>query len=346
MVKEAYRRFFLNKVWLYLVLVVLVSIFLYTYVSSLGVSGETVNLLVFVILLLGGLPALLGLLNMFGAFFKILAFTRELKRFPEFIRERLEYDFQAGDQIGDLYFTNSHLLVFQVRGGRGQGMACIPYREIQEVRVAPRYANGVFLEILLENGYSHYVYFPSGVKPGTVPAIGEKISGLLSRMESLERVPQEVRKAEKREAQREERKKLSSMGGIFMILDFGAIMGFCGAVMYAEQCRERLYLAESAGYFLEMSQRGRLLFFPNLLFYIAMIGGPLLLLVSLLAFLRRWGGEKDAWSLEWKTRWKLVAFTVLVVLFLLFMGSMYASDVEAWRSLKEGFFLLFGGMAS
>ena len=43
MVKEAYRRFFLNKVWLYLVMVALVSIFLYTYVSSLGVSGETMN---------------------------------------------------------------------------------------------------------------------------------------------------------------------------------------------------------------------------------------------------------------------------------------------------------------
>ena len=88
---------------------------------------------------------------------------------------------------------------------------------------------------------------------------------------------------------------------------------------------------------------GGLLFWPNLLFYLVLYGGSLFLLVSLFLFMRRRIGKKEGETVEWISRWRAAAFTVIAVLFMLLIGTVYSSDVGSWARLTEGFYLMISG---
>ena len=93
---------------------------------------------------------------------------------------------------------------------------------------------------------------------------------------------------------------------------------------------------------LSARQAGALLFWPSLLFYLSMYGGSLLLLAGILHFMKGRVHRKPDETIAWKNRWQIAVFTVMVVLFVLFMGLMYSSDVGTWGRMMEGMELMRG----
>lgn len=82
----------------------------------------------------------------------------------------------------------------------------------------------------------------------------------------------------------------------------------------------------------------------GLVFYLVMYGGSLLLVIGIILFMRKRIYKKADETIEWKCRWQVAGFTVLAVLFILFMGLMYSTDVGTWERLTEGYQLLRGVM--
>ena len=199
MLKAVYRKIFLNKIWLQCIFVCFINLFLYKYVCAQNVSEGTEELFAFILLGMWGLVFILLFYYLLSGVSQAARFGNWLTQLPPVIRERLEYDFQTGDQIGDLYFTNSHLFVYQIRGGMHNGIICIPYEEISEVRIKPGAARNILLEICrTQNQPSHYVYYQSGVTNEMVQTINNKLDALRNRMEPLMPKTEEQKKAEKR----------------------------------------------------------------------------------------------------------------------------------------------------
>ncbi len=348
MLKAAYRTLFLNKIWLSGGVGVIVSIFLYAFVCSLGVDQETVELFLVTCLVMGGAIVLLLCMQMARGLAGIQTLRKQLGQMPDLLRDRLEYDFHAGDQVGDLYFTSSHLFVLQFRGAPRQGIALIPYEEIQDVRMGSHAPDRTILEIRRTPGLpSHYVCFPAGIGPGLVSGINGKIAALAAHTEPLLPKPQELRKEEKRQAKAIQRRKTTDTGIWFLLADFAVIMAFCGTIGWAEQNWKVVLAArnlEAAGssVILSARQAGALLFWPSLLFYLSMYGGSLLLLAGILHFMKGRVHRKPDETIAWKNRWQIAVFTVMVVLFVLFMGLMYSSDVGTWGRMMEGMELMRG----
>ncbi len=339
MVKAAYRKLLLNKIWLSLVVILLTGLFLYRYVASMDVSEETIDMVFWISAGAAGLTILLVIYQMIWGLVQIRKLQRDLDRLPVFARERLEHDFQTGDQMGDLYFTSSHLFVLQVRPGSRQGIACIPYEEIQEVRIRPNMQANTMLEILRTSGQpSHDVFEAAGVDAGTIAKINDKILALREQMDSPRPVPEEQKKAEDQRRRAVERGKVWDTGIFHIVLAGGMLMLFCYSIVLAENGWSQVtdYAA------LSPEKMGSLLFWPNLLFYLVLYGGSLLLLVSIFLFMRKRLGKKEGETVEWKSRWRAAVFTVIVVLFMFFVGMVYSADVDSWAKLKLGFYLMTG----
>ncbi len=355
MLKAAYQKLFLNKTWPAVAGGAAITLFMYVYLTSLNIDEETRNLVIYTFLGMNGLCFLLALYQTAWGLWRVLSLRAYLNRMPDLVRDRLEYDFQAGDQIGDLYFTSSHLLALQLRPGRQWGTVCIPYEEIRQVRLKPDMPNPVCLEICrTENRPSHYVFFQNGISADRVREIDGKITVLKSRAEPLTPKTTEQRKAEKQEDKRIERRKIMDTGIFFAVADFAAILIFCSLILLAENGWKKVRSAQPSNRpawleppggvaALSAAETGHLLFWPSLLFYLFMAAAPVLLLGGLIRFMRGRMRQRDGEALEWKSRIRMAFFTVMVVLFILFVGSVYAADVDLWGRLTEGVRLLTGG---
>ena len=143
-------------------------------------------------------------------------------------------------------------------------------------------------------------------------------------------------------------------GIFFAAADFAAIMAFCGVMILAENGWKKVRSARSSGLLewleppggtvtLSAAEMGHLLFWPSLLFYLFLTVVPVLLLAGLIWFMRGRIHRGEGEALEWKNRIQMAVFTVLIVLFILFMGFVYSTDVNLWGRLTEGFRLLTGG---
>ena len=86
---------------------------------------------------------------------------------------------------------------------------------------------------------------------------------------------------------------------------------------------------------------GTLLFWPNLQFYVVMYGTTLLLLVCGTIFARKIFRAKEDSRSERIQKIKLLLFTAGEILFILFIGLLYTSDVHTWERMMQGFQLLF-----
>ena len=109
MLKAAYQKLFLNKTWPAVAGGAAITLFMYVYLTSLNIDEETRNLVIYTFLGMNGLCFLLALYQTAWGLWRVLSLQAYLNRMPDLVRDRLEYDFQAGDQTGDLYFTSSHL---------------------------------------------------------------------------------------------------------------------------------------------------------------------------------------------------------------------------------------------
>ncbi len=349
MVKAAYQKLFANKIWLSLGVTLLTCCFLCGYVASMDVSEETVEMIVWFSVIAGGFVTILVIYQVIWGFVQIQKLKNYLNRLPVFVRERLEYDFRTGDQISDLYFTSSHLFVLQIRPGSRQGIVCIPYEEIQEVRIRPKMQVNTILEIRkTQDQPSHYVFESAGFSAGMISTINDKIAGIRARMDAPRPLPEEQKKEENRKRRAVERGKIWDSGIFHIALAFGMLMLFCYTIILAEDSQSKVHviqdLEHAAGYgAFSPVKIGGLLFWPNLLFYLVLYGGSLFLLVSLFLFMRRRIGKKEGETVEWISRWRAAAFTVIAVLFMLLIGTVYSSDVGSWARLTEGFYLMISG---
>ncbi|MDO4439067.1 MAG: hypothetical protein Q4B86_06455 [Eubacteriales bacterium] len=246
-----------------------------------------------------------------------------------------------GDRLDDMYFTSEFLLVYQFQFRKKQGFACIPYKEISEFRINSRNKN--VLEILNSQGIVlHKAIFLHPFDRRQLAEINQKLTSLKNREKCL-------RTTEGEQAIREciaKQKIKKSLSGVpLVICDFTAIMAFLFSMIVAEYYRSKvkLMVAEQALEFTEEAFAygvGKLLFWPNLQFYIVMYGAVLILMVCGTIFTRKVLNEKEDTGFERAQKIRILIFTVGEILFILLIGSMYTSDVHTWELMMQGFHLL------
>ena len=270
----------------------------------------------------GGLHAGLLLSCVIRYVIQVQRAGRYLQTLPVSVQEQLENDLDIGDRLDDMYFTRDLLVVYQLRIGKKQGFACIPYTEIGGVGIKLNTGNGTFLDILSPEGcVLHQVAFSLKLNADQAAEISRKIESLQSR-------EQTVRNAEEEQGERDHavrgdvRKALSGVS--IAILDFVMLLLFCASMGIAEYYREK----------------GALLVWSNLQFYVVMYGGVLLLAAGLRFAGKVFRADEDTRS-ERALKVKILLFTAGVILFILFMGGMYTADVHTWENMIQGFRLLF-----
>ncbi len=267
---------------------------------------------------------------------------RYLQTLPVAVQEQMENDLEMGDRLDDMYFTRDFLVVYQLRLGKKQGFACIPYTEIGGVGIKPNAGNTTLLDILSSEGcVLHQVFFPLKLSADQAAGISRKIWLLQSREQSV-RTTEEEQDGRDRDVRQAVRKSLS--GVPMAILDFVLILLFCASMGIAEHYRKKGKLLEMGLAFGEdgyTGGNGALLFWPNLQFYVVMYGGALLLLAAGLLFARRvFRADEDTRS-ERSLKVRILLFTAGELLFFLFIGGMYTADVHTWENMIQGFWMLF-----
>lgn len=161
---------------------------------------------------------------------------------------------------------------------------------------------------------------------------------------------QSVRTTEEEQAERDRIAKQNikkSLSGVPMVVcNFVTIMVFLFSMGVAEHYQNEVKFLET-DHALEFTEEaftygaGTLLFWPNLQFYVVMYGTVLLLLVCGILFARKIFRTKEDSLFERVLKIKLLLFTAGEILFILFMGCMYTSDVHTWERMIQGFHLLF-----
>lgn len=99
MLKAAYQKLFFNKIWPAVAGGMMITFFMYAYLISLNIDEETLNLVICTFLGMNGLCFLLALYQTGWGLWRVLALGAYLNRLPDMVRDRLEYDFKAGDQF-------------------------------------------------------------------------------------------------------------------------------------------------------------------------------------------------------------------------------------------------------
>ena len=194
---------------------------------------------------------------------------------PGYVRERLDQDLQTGDRINDLYFTSDFLLVYQLQVRSKQSFACIPYPEIGGVSIGQNGGAKNQLDILSPEGtVLHTVTYSLEVSQAQAEEIGRKILSLKSRIQAVKNTAEE--QAQQDQAVKQALKKtLSGLPAFFCSL--AAVLGFLASIVMAEHFREKAELLEALQF--PADAYGALLFWPNLLFYVVMYGGILVMLL-------------------------------------------------------------------
>ena len=133
------------------------------------------------------------------------------------------------------------------------------------------------------------------------------------------------------------KKTLSGLPAFFCSL--AAALGFLASIVIAEHYRKKAALLESLQF--PEDAYGALLFWPNLLFYVMMYGGILVMLTGGVLLVRNLLRSKDDSYAERISKIRILLFIGGAVLFVLFMGLVYATDVQTWENMTRGFHLLF-----
>lgn len=338
MVKTAYQKLCFYPLARVAVFGLLLSALLYQFHGLLSGGDELVaRVLGWICLGFGALHGSLLAVGVIRYVIQVQRASRRLRALPSLVRDRLDQDLQTGDRINDLYFTSDFLLVYQLQVRSKQGFACIPYSEIGGVSIGQNGRAKNQLDILSPEGtVLHTVTYSLEVSQAQAEEIERKILSLKSRMQA-------VKDASEEQAQRDQavkqalKKTLSGLPAFFCSL--AAALGFLASIVIAEHYRKKAALLESLQF--PEDAYGALLFWPNLLFYVMMYGGILVMLTGGVLLVRNLLRSKDDSYAERISKIRILLFIGGAVLFVLFMGLVYATDVQTWENMTRGFHLLF-----
>ena len=263
--------------------------------------------------------------------------SRRLRALPSLVRDRLDQDLQTGDRINDLYFTSDFLLVYQLQVRSKQGFACIPYSEIGGVSIGQNGRAKNQLDILSPEGtVLHTVTYSLEVSQAQAEEIERKILSLKSRMQAVKDTSEEQSQRD-RAVKQALKKTMSGLPAFFCSL--AAALGLLASIVMAEHFREKAELLEALQF--PEDAYGALLFWPNLLFYVVMYGGILVMLICGVLLVRDlFRSREDAYA-ERASKIRILLFIGGALLFILLIGGVYTADVQTWENMTQGFRLLF-----
>ena len=338
MVKTAYQKLCFYPLARVAVFGLLLSALLYQFHGLLSGGDELVaRVLGWICLGFGALHGSLLVVGVIRYIIQVQRASRRLRALPALMRDRLDQDLQTGDRINDLYFTSDFLLVYQLQVRSKQGFACIPYSEIGGVRVSKNGKAKNQLDILSPEGtVLHTVTCSLEVSQAQAEEIERKILSLKSRMQVVKDTTEEQSQWD-RAAKQALKKTLSGLPAFFCSL--AAVLGFLASMGVAEHYRKKAALLESLQF--PEDAYGALLFWPNLLFYVVMYGGILVMLICgvlLVRDLRR--SREDAYA-EQASKIRILLFIGGAVMFILFIGGVYTADVQTWENMTRGLHLLY-----
>lgn len=338
MVKTAYQKLCFYPLVRAAVFGLLLSVLLYQFHGLLSGGDEALARVFGGICL--GFGALHGTLLAVGVIryvIQVQRASRRLRALPSLVRDRLDQDLQTGDRINDLYFTSDFLLVYQLQFRRKQGFACIPYPEIGGVSIGQNGRAKNQLDILSPEGdVLHTVTYSLEVSQAQAEEIERKILSLKSRMQAVKDTSEEQSQRD-RAVKQALKKTMSGLPAFFCSL--AAVLGFLASIVMAEHFREKAELLEALQF--PADAYGALLFWPNLLFYVVMYGGILVMLLCGVLLVRNlFHSREDAYA-ERASKIRILLFIGGALLFILLIGGVYTADVQTWENMTQGFRLLF-----
>lgn len=337
MVKTAYQKLWFYPLVRIAVVGILLSVLLYQFHGFLSAGDELVaRVLGWLCLGFGALHGSLLVVGVIRYIIQVQRASRRLRALPSLVRDRLDQDLQTGDRINDLYFTSDFLLVYQLQFRRKQGFACIPYPEIGGVSIGQNGRAKNQLDILSPEGtVLHTVTYSLEVSQAQAEEIERKILSLKSRMQAVKDASEEQSQRD-RAVRQALKKTMSGLPAFFCSL--AAALVFLASIVMAEHFREKAELLEALQF--PADTYGALLFWPNLLFYVAMYGGILVMLICGVLLVRDlFRSREDAYA-ERASKIRILLFIGGAVLFVLFIGGVYTADVQTWENMTRGFHLL------
>ena len=338
MVKTAYQKLCFYPLVRVTVFGLLLSALLYQFHGLLSGGDELVaRVLGWICLGFGALHGTLLVVGVIRYVIQVQRASRRLRALPSLVRDRLDQDLQTGDRINDLYFTSDFLLVYQLQFRRKQGFACIPYPEIGGVSIVQNGRAKNQLDILSPEGtVLHTVTYSLEVSQAQAEEIERKILSLKSRMQAVKDTSEEQSQRD-RAVKQALKKTMSGLPAFFCSL--AAVLGFLASIVMAEHFREKAELLEALQF--PADAYGALLFWPNLLFYVVMYGGILVMLLCGVLLVRNlFHSREDAYA-ERASKIRILLFIGGALLFILLIGGVYTADVQTWENMTRGFHLLF-----
>ena len=335
MVKTAYQKLCFYPLVRVAVVGVLLSALLYQFHGLLSGGDELVaRVLGWICLGFGALHGSLLVVGVIRYVIQVQRASRRLRDLPSYVRERLDQDLQTGDRLDDLYFTSDFLLVYQLQVRSKQGFACIPYPEIGGVSIGKNGKANNQLDILSPEGaVLHTVTCSLAPSQSQAKEIERKILSLKSRMQAVKDSAEEQSQRD-RAAKQALKKTLSGLRAFFCSL--AATLGFLASMGVAEHYRKKAELLESLQF--PEDAYGALLFWPNLLFYVVMYGGILVMLTGGVLLARDLLRSREDAYAERASKIRILLFIGGALLFILFIGSVYTADVHTWENLIRGFY--------
>lgn len=338
MVKTAYQKLCFYPLARVAVFGLLLSALLYQFHGLLSGGDELVaRVLGWICLGFGALHGSLLAVGVIRYVIQVQRASRRLRSLPGYVRERLDQDLQTGDRINDLYFTSDFLLVYRLQFRRKQGFACIPYPEIGGVSIGQNGRAKKQLDILSPEGnVLHTVTCSLEVSQAQAEEIGRKILFLKSRMQMVRDAAGEQSRRD-RAARQALKKTLSGLPAFFCSL--AAVLGFLASIVMAEHFREKAELLEALQF--PADAYGALLFWTNLLFYVVMYSGILVMVIGRGLLVRDLFRAQDHTYAERASKLRILLFIAGALLFILLIGGVYTADVHTWENMTRGFRLLF-----
>ncbi len=182
----------------------------------------------------------------------------------------------------------------------------------------------------------HTVTYSLEVSQAQAEEIERKILSLKSRMQAVKDTSEEQSQRD-RAVKQALKKTMSGLPAFFCGL--AAVLGFLASIVMAEHFREKAELLEALQF--PADAYGALLFWPNLLFYVVMYGGILVMLICGVLLVRDlFRSREDAYA-ERASKIRILLFIGGALLFILLIGGVYTADVQTWENMTQGFRLLF-----
>ena len=338
MVKTAYQKLCFYPLVRVAVFGLFLSAFLYQLHGLLSGGDELVaRVLGWICLGFGALHGSLLAVGVIRYVIQVKRASRRLRALPSLVRDLVDQDLQTGDRINDLYFTSDFLLVYQLQSRRKQGFACIPYPEIGGVSIGQNGRAKNQLDILSPEGtILHTVTYSLEVSQAQAEEIERKILSLKSRMQAVKDTSEEQSQRD-RAVKQALKKTMSGLPAFFCSL--AAALGLLASIVMAEHFREKAELLEALQF--PADAYGALLFWPNLLFYVMMYGGILVMLTGGGLLVRDLLRAQDHTYAERASKIRILLFIGGALLFILLIGGVYTADVQTWENMTQGFRLLF-----